>query len=204
MISLHISNLAKRYSSEFVFRDLNLKFEGKILGIAGANGSGKSTFLRTVSGLISSTAGSVEWSLEKKQYDPAEIATFLGYAAPYVQLYEELSAVENLRFIRDLRQNQRCEKIDTLLEEFEIEPFAESLYGKISSGQQQRVKLAAGVIHNPLILCLDEPGTNLDITGMDIIRRMQERCTKRGGIVLVASNQAAELEVCDKVFSLTK
>lgn len=202
MIKLSIRNLSKNYSNNEVFRDLNVKHNGGKMGIAGSNGAGKSTLLRCLSGLISPSSGTIVWSINAGNYPPTEISSFLGFAAPYVELYEELTARENLDFIKNLRSHQPCDNIPDLIIRFEIERFADSLYGKLSSGQQQRVKLAAAVIHRPSILCLDEPGTNLDEDGHAIVKRMADHCVDNGGIVILASNQPHELQLCDSVVDL--
>lgn len=202
MIRLNIRNLSKNYSGKEVFRDLNDEFIGGKIGIAGHNGSGKSTLLRCLSGLISPSSGTIEWNVNGSTLSPKNIAPFLGYAAPYVELYEELTARENLEFIKNLRSNQECAPVDELVRTFEIDRFADSLYGKLSSGQQQRVKLAAAVVHKPSILCLDEPGTNLDEKGHEIVKRMADECSAGGGILLLASNQAQELQLCDSAIDM--
>jgi len=202
MIRLNIRNLSKNYSGQEVFRDLNDAFNGGKIGVAGNNGSGKSTLLRCLSGLISPSSGSIEWYVNGSTYSPKEISPFLGYAAPYVELYEEFTARENLTFIKNLRSEQECELVDDLILKFEIDQFVDSLYGKLSSGQQQRVKLTASVIHKPSILCLDEPGTNLDEKGHEIVKRMADNCVENGGIVILASNQAQELQMCNSVIDM--
>ncbi len=202
MIKLSIHNLSKSYSSREVFRDLNFEHSGGKIGIAGANGAGKSTLLRCLSGLISPSSGSIHWSMNESDFSPKEIFTFLGFTAPYVELYEELTARENLAFINDLRSHQPCDNIPDLISRFEIERFADSLYGKLSSGQQQRVKLAASVVHRPSILCLDEPGTNLDEKGHAIVNRMADNCVENGGMVILASNQPHELRGCNSIVNL--
>lgn len=204
MVTLKVNSLAKSYASESVFQDLSFQFEGGIIGIAGPNGSGKSTLLRCISGLTLPSSGSVVWQVDGKEYSNKTVSGVLGYAAPYVQLYEELTAIENLTFIRDLRSNQGCEPITKLIDTFEITEFSDSLFGELSSGQQQRVKLAASSIHQPKILCLDEPGTNLDEAGHDIIKQMTRTCVDEGGMVLLASNQNRELELCDDVLNVAE
>jgi len=202
MTALTVTNLAKQYSGTEVFRDLSVHAENIKVGVAGSNGSGKSTFLRCISGLVPSNSGSIEWRIEVEKYSQTDIKPFLGFAAPYVEMYEELTAAENLQFIRDLRSEQNCEKVPELIERFEISSFAGSLYGSLSSGQRQRVKLAASTLHYPKILCLDEPGTNLDENGHLLVQKMADRCIENGGIVLLASNQAHELALCDTIIRL--
>jgi len=91
-----------------------------------------------------------------------------------------------------------------VVEIYGISGFADSLFGELSSGQQQRVKLAASVIHRPRILCLDEPGTNLDEAGYEIIKKMIQSCREDAGLVLLASNQMRELDLCDDVLNVAE
>ncbi|REL33259.1 ABC transporter ATP-binding protein [Rhodohalobacter sp. SW132] len=202
MTALTVKNLTKQYPGKPVFRDLSVQAENRKVGVAGSNGAGKSTFLRCISGLIPSNSGTIEWTVDQNKYSATEIQPFLGFSAPYVELYEELTAAENLQFIRDLRSDQDCAEIPELIKRFEISEFFDSLYGSLSSGQRQRVKLAASVLHRPKILCLDEPGTNLDEDGHHLVRNMTDQAVVDGGIVLLASNQPHELELCDIVIRL--
>jgi len=204
MVTLKVNSLAKSYASEQVFRDLSFQFSSGVIGIAGHNGSGKSTLLRCISGLTLPSSGTVLWNVDNSEYSNKTVSQALGYAAPYIQLYEELTALENLKFIRDLRSSQPCESLSVVVEIYGISGFADSLFGELSSGQQQRVKLAASVIHRPRILCLDEPGTNLDVAGYEIIQKMIQSCRENGGLVLLASNQMRELDLCDDVLNVAE
>lgn len=203
MVHLHVSNLSKTYISTPVLRKLSFEFDGGVIGIAGPNGSGKSTLMRCLAGLTLPTEGNITWHIEGDDYTHKTVAAKLGYAAPYVQLYEELTTRENLDFIRDLRYSEQCVSIEDLMTQFELEGFIDSLFGEISSGQQQRVKLAAASVHQPPVICLDEPGTNLDEAGQSIIRHMIGECVNAGGLVLLATNQSRELDLCDHIVNVS-
>lgn len=202
MVELKVNSLSKTYTSERVLKNLSFEFSGGIIGIAGPNGSGKSTLMRCISGLTTPTDGSVQWIVSGEEFSNKTVTHALGYAAPYVQLYDELTASENLQFISDLRSTQNCEPMSVLIQTFDLSDFSDSLFGELSSGQQQRVKLAAAAIHQPKILCLDEPGTNLDEAGHSIVKNMADTCIKNKGMVLLASNQARELDLCEYVVEL--
>lgn len=187
-----------------MLRDLSFSIEGGITGIAGPNGSGKSTLMRCLAGLSRPGSGSVEWTLNGTAISPSDLTKHLGYAAPYVQLYEELTVRENLLFLRNIRTGQICETEQMLSENFELAGFIDTSFGDLSSGQQQRVKLAAAAIHQPNILCLDEPGTNLDEYGHALVKKLAARCTQNNGMVLLASNQHRELDLCDQIIDVDK
>ncbi|MFO7847216.1 MAG: heme ABC exporter ATP-binding protein CcmA [Balneolaceae bacterium] len=202
MVTLSAEELSKSFGNHRVLSEFTFTLASGITGIAGPNGSGKSTLLRCLSGLSRPTSGKIEWKLNGKTVPGSDLTTHLGYVAPYVQLYEELTARENLKFIRDLRAGQTTIKEPDLLKEFELSGFIDTLFGELSSGQQQRVKLAAAAIHQPAILCLDEPGTNLDEAGHTLVKKISEKCIDQKGLVLLASNQSRELDLCDRIINV--
>jgi ABC-type multidrug transport system ATPase subunit len=202
MIEIKADRISKNFGNRPVFSDLSFHYTASVLGIAGSNGAGKSTFLRILSGLIKPSSGSVTWSVDGNNFDAKKVKPYLGYAAPYIQLYEELTVYENLTFLKELQENSIPVTINDILYRFEASGFRDSLYGKLSTGQQQRVKLAAAVIKDPHILMLDEPGSNLDEKGRALVKRMADdyRQTKR--MLIIASNQPDELALCDETIDL--
>lgn len=204
MTHLRISNLNKAFGNQTVINNLSFSFEKNVLGIAGANGSGKSTLLKLISGLLKPSSGEITWLINDKTYDAKSIKTQLGFAAPSVQLYDELTSNENLKFLDSLHQNGKSntESIPVLLQQFEASHLADKFFGELSTGQQQRIKLASACINNPSVICLDEPGTNLDAAGLKTLRKFIERSQKNGKMVLIASNQEQELNMCEAVLNL--
>lgn len=203
MIQLITENLEKRFGRKTVFSGLSIKTDTTVLGIAGMNGSGKSTLLRCLAGLMKPTTGSVKWMMNNKELERAGLKNSLGYAAPYVQLYEELTVRENLDFIikvRSLKNNV----LKDVLQPLGADKLTELHYGDLSTGQQQRIKLAAAIIHDPEILMLDEPGSNLDEAGKDVVKDLVEKFSSRNRMVLIASNQKEELALCNEIIELSK
>jgi ABC-type multidrug transport system ATPase subunit len=205
MAQLQVQQLTKRYGNQVVLNNLNFLCSKPILGIAGANGSGKSTLLKCISGLLKPGNGKVTWTLNGRQLTPDKLNGKIGYVAPYIELYESLSVTENIRFIQDLRRNgiTGSHKNHTLLlKEFQAEAFSGKAYGDLSTGQRQRVKLAAAMVHNPYILFLDEPGSNLDSQGRSLIESLVNKLSRLGKMIVIASNQADELDLCDEIIDL--
>lgn len=203
MITLTVRKLSKKYGRQIVFRDLTFSTSVGVVGIAGQNGSGKSTLLLCLAGLLQPTAGTIGWSRDKNEWNGEKLNRELGFAAPYLELYEGLSCMENLQFLIDLnREPAAVENLAGYLEKFEAGSYLHKNYGDLSTGQRQRVRLAASTLQNPSILCLDEPGSNLDSRGKKLILKMVDEYKNRGAMVIIASNQEEELSLCDDVINL--
>jgi ABC-type multidrug transport system ATPase subunit len=207
MVQLKIHQLSKRYGNQVVLDNLNFVVNKPILGIAGSNGSGKSTLMRCISGLIKPGKGNITWVLDNHQMTPDKLNGKIGYVAPYIELYESLSVTENIQFIQDLKRNRRLNHhadISELLEDFQADTFSGKMYGDLSTGQRQRVKLAAAMVHDPLILFLDEPGSNLDLKGKNLIDEVVRSLSNQGKMIVIASNQDDELSLCNEIIDLDK
>ncbi|MFU8812314.1 MAG: ABC transporter ATP-binding protein [Balneolaceae bacterium] len=198
MIHLTVSGVKKAYGFKTVFRDLSFEWNDEICAIAGPNGSGKSTLMQCLTGLEKITAGTVRWDVDGQSLSPAEVRANIGYVAPYIQLYEELTALENLNFLLGLSRTEPHREWTNILEQFQLPKILEQPYGTLSTGQQQRVKLAAAAIRKPRILCLDEPGSNLDSHGIELVHQFVMESHQRGAMVLIASNNPDELAWCSR------
>lgn len=202
MIHLKADNLEKRFGQKTVFSNLSIDTSTNILGIAGVNGSGKSTLMRCLSGLIKPTSGTILWMIDNLELEKNNLNDYLGFMAPYVQLYEELTVQENLQFIQKVRGLAKSNSTREFLKPFGADLLCDFHYGELSTGQQQRIKLAASVIHDPQILLLDEPGSNLDAAGKQIVENLVEKFSTENRMVIIASNQKEELELCNEIVEL--
>ena len=204
MIELQVTSLTKKYGFKSVFSDLSFISSSSVMGIAGANGSGKSTLLRALSGLLKPTFGEIKWSIDGNQVDIKGFQQHIGYTAPYVELYEELTVLENLEFILKVRGLSGQNTIPDQLKKMDAMELSEQFYGSLSTGQRQRIKLAAAMIHQPRILFLDEPGSNLDKKGIGHVEKMIQEFKSSRTFILIASNLSTELDLCDQIIHLTK
>lgn len=203
MFKLEAVSISKSYGNRRIFSELSFSTSVSVFGIEGPNGSGKSTLIRCLTGLLRTNHGKILWQKDGNPIDKAQLYQYLGFSAPYIQLYESLSCAENLRFPAELRhQNDIETTIELLLDKFEMTEFRDQLFGELSTGQQQRMKLAAACIHKPGILCLDEPGSNLDEKGKNMIAELADEYRKAGNMVILASNQKDELDLCDQTIRL--
>ncbi|WP_069130118.1 ABC transporter ATP-binding protein [Rhodohalobacter halophilus] len=202
MIEVQATGISKNYGKKRVLKEIQFQFQSDVIGIAGSNGSGKSTLLKILSGLLKPTSGTILWKLNNAEKTPQQIHPFLGFTAPYVQLYEEFTVEENVRFLIQLQKNSAIEDINKLLSEFQLDGISHSLYGNLSTGQQQRAKLACAMIKDPEILMLDEPGSNLDEHGKSLIRNLTDSMREKNRMVIIASNQGDELDLCNEIINL--
>ena len=169
---------------------------GEILVVSGANGSGKSTLLRVVAGLLNPSSGSVQVMAGGATLDGLERRRHVGYVAPDLVLYRELSGAENLQFFAELHGLRlvRAATID-LLTRVGLRGRGRDLVDTYSSGMRQRLKYAFALLHEPSILLLDEPTANLDVEGIAIVEQIVNAQQQRagGGLTVVATNEPREL-----------
>ncbi|MGM0505952.1 MAG: ABC transporter ATP-binding protein [Bacteroidota bacterium] len=204
MIEMQVHQLSHRYVEQTVLKSLAFSWSGEVLGISGSNGSGKSTLIRILGGLLTPTRGSVHWTIGEIDGSPSQLRRRMGFAAPYLELYEGLTVRENLRFLCDLRRITPSDReLDLLLEQVQATPFAERLYGELSTGQRQRAKIGSALLHQPAVLCLDEPGSNLDAGGRQRIAEIIGQLRSPDRTILVATNQSDELALCDAAINLS-
>ncbi|MEN9840139.1 MAG: hypothetical protein RL177_1618 [Bacteroidota bacterium] len=192
MWRLTLSELSHSFGPKPVFGPLGFDAEVNRLGISGANGAGKSTLMRILAGLMDPASGSMTWTRTGVPIEPADIRHHLGFSAPYLGIYPELSVRENLTLVASLRGLGSAE-VESAAERLGMAGFMDQRAGACSSGQQQRLRLATAIVHSPSLLFLDEPGTNLDATGFDTVAALVRDWP---GAVVVASNQADELSWC--------
>lgn len=204
MIDLEVTSLYKHFGKEYVISDLNFSSKSSIIGIAGVNGSGKSTLLRCLSGLLKANRGDIVWRLGNKTLRKSELRNHSGYAAPYVELYEELTVIENLNFILKLRslENRDGSFTEGTLKEANAFELSDQFYGDLSTGQRQRIKLVSALLHKPNLLFLDEPGSNLDADGRELIEKIVNTYRVPNHMVVLASNLEQELQLCDQIIEL--
>lgn len=199
MITLSASKLGKRFGRRRVFRDIDLEVKGgESLAITGHNGSGKSTLVRVLAGVLRPTTGAVTLRVADQEITREERPFRTGLVAPYLNLYAQFSPAENLRFIARARAlTDREARIAQILRLVGLTDREDDLVATFSSGMVQRVRLAAAVLGDPDVLILDEPTSNLDDAGREVVRRVIDEHRDSGKVVIVATNDAGEAATCD-------
>jgi heme exporter protein A len=202
-LRLLIENVAASYGARPVLANVSLTLSaGEVLVVTGANGSGKSTLLRLLSGLQRPTSGAIAYELDGRSYAPAEAGALLGWVAPDLALYRELSALENLRFFADVRGLRRADAdLNALLERVGLAGRGHDRVASYSTGMTQRLRYAYALLHAPPVLLLDEPTATLDERGMALVEGLVAE-QRQAGIVVVATNDPRELRWGDYVLTL--
>ncbi len=206
MINLHTDNLGKRYRRRVLFRDLSFEVSGgEVAAVTGPNGSGKSTLLRILAGVLTPDTGSVALREGPVAVPPDRHSLRVGLVAPYLNLYDTLSARENLRFIARVRGLNGAEtRITEMLHLVNLENRSDDLLGTFSSGMKQRMKYAAALLASPLLLLLDEPSANLDEAGLHMVSRVIDYQIELSRPVIVATNDPAEAARAARRIDLTR
>ncbi len=171
---------------------LDFAYDGGCLAVTGPNGSGKSTLLRILAGLLTPTAGEAKLLLDGGEIERSRVRSLIGMAAPDVRLYSELTARENIGFLlraRGLSEIERRTK--EALDRVGLAERGDDAVAELSSGLRQRAAVAAAIAHEPPILLLDEPSSNLDESGIRMLHGIVEWQRARG-LVVIATNDPDE------------
>jgi heme exporter protein A len=196
---LTAKDLKKVFNRRTVFKDISFEVKsGEVLSITGPNGSGKSTASKIICGLLSPTSGEIVLTNDGKKIERDEIHEYIGFVAPYLELYGEFTALENLQIeakARDLKWKDTS-KLDEILELVGLFNRRKDELRSFSSGMKQRLKYAAALVHDPSVLVLDEPTANLDIAGTDMVFALVDKF-RRDKIVVVATNDEKEASLGD-------
>ena len=203
MRTLDAQGLSYAFGRHRLFSGVSLSAAGgEVLLVRGPNGSGKSTLLKLLAGLLIPEQGGVVYRDGETALDAAHLRRGLGMCAVEQNLYDDLTALENLEFFGRLRLGAGCGgRARPLLERAALWDHRNKTAKSLSSGMRQKLKLLAAVIHEPLFLLLDEPGSNLDSAGMELLHTLILEQKRRGPVVL-ASNDPREFGYANRVHTV--
>ena len=173
---------------------------GEIFGLLGPNGAGKTTTFRMLCGLLPATSGSLQVAGANLRVAPARARARIGYVAQKFSLYATLTVRENLAFYGaayGLHGRQLAERTQAMLQRFDLDPEAES--GLLPAGYRQRLAMAAGLIHAPDILFLDEPTSGIDPLARRAFWRTITALSAQGVTIVITTHFMEEAEYCDRI-----
>jgi sodium transport system ATP-binding protein len=176
---------------------------GEVVGLLGPNGAGKTTTLRMLAGILTPDTGRVLLDGMNIHERPLEAKRRLGFLSGDTLLYNRLTPREVLKYFGDLYGVEPAtlkQRIDQLIEQFEIGTFADRACGTLSSGQKQRANIARAFLHEPQVLVLDEPTNALDVVSGQFIVESIRRERAAGRAVLFSTHVMSEAEyLCDRI-----
>src|SRR5437868_2711514 len=187
-----VSNLTKQFGRFAALRSVSAEFAGgRLYAILGDNGAGKTTLLRTMAGLTEPTRGNVTIL---GRSDLRSVCRQVGYMAHPSLLYDEMSGMEHLRYFAALYGIEDAHRCAAVISAVKLDPELTRPVGQYSQGMRQRMSLARALLHDPKILLLDEPFSNVDIGSAREMVKLLAEMRDEGKSIFVVTHQASLLE----------
>lgn len=198
---IDVSALCKTFNNKLVVNNLSLTVKkGEVYGFLGPNGSGKTTTIRMLCGLLTADSGKGKCLGYDIFKDRDKIKKSVGYMTQYFSFYKDLSVEENLKFIaRIYGVSSINNKVQQIMQENDLLQFKNQLTGRLSGGWQQRVALAACLLHNPALLLLDEPTAGIDPIARRIFWDKIHALSEQGITTLMSTHYMDEAERCTRL-----
>lgn len=197
------TNLSRNFGDIKAIQSLDLEVEkGLIYGFLGPNGCGKTTAIRMLTGLLKPSSGEIEVLGTRLPKDAEKLRLKIGYMTQKFSLYNNLTVLENLKFIAEIygfSGKKKARRVDELLETYELRKQVNQMAGSMSGGQKQRLALSAAVFHNPELLFLDEPTSAVDPENRREFWEQLFDLSDQGTSILVSTHYMDEAERCHKL-----
>ncbi|RXJ71924.1 LPS export ABC transporter ATP-binding protein [Veronia nyctiphanis] len=212
MAILSAKNLAKTYSGRKVVTNVSLEVKsGQIVGLLGPNGAGKTTSFYMIVGLVARDEGVIAIDGEDISIQPMHNRSRMGigYLPQEASIFRKLSVYDNLMAVlqtrNDLTKEQRQDKAEDLLEEFNIQHIRSSMGMALSGGERRRVEIARALAANPKFILLDEPFAGVDPISVIDIKKIIEHLRDRGlGVLITDHNVRETLSVCEHAYIVSQ
>lgn len=194
MHKIEAKNISKNFNDRAIFQDISFETAaGHSLVITGPNGSGKTTLVKIISGLISPSSGNINFYLNSQIIGGDQHYEHIGLVGPYLQMYNMLTAWENLYFFSRIRGLQPDkDKLRGMMKRMGLGGRELDEIKSYSSGMLQRFKYVVALLHEPAVLILDEPTSNLDENGCEIVYEIMNE-QRKNKILILATNDSEEI-----------
>lgn len=198
-----VENVTKAFGDQYILKNIYAKFEmGKIYGIVGRNGSGKTVLLKCICGLLYPSAGKVTvgGKVVGKEVDYPKNVGFIIESPGFLPRY---SGLKNLKYLASIRRKVKEDEIRKYMELVGLNPDDKKHVGNYSLGMKQRLGIAQALMENPDILILDEPMNALDNNGVEEIRTVFLKMKEHGKLIIIASHVRDDIDIlCDEVYGI--
>ncbi|MHB1155167.1 MAG: ABC transporter ATP-binding protein [Eubacteriales bacterium] len=204
MVIVSVTNLKKFYGEVKAVDDISFDIEqGEIFGFLGPNGSGKTSTINMLIGLSKPTAGKISIDGIDGIKDIKKAQGIMGIVEDESNLYDEMNGFDNLCFCASLygmRKEDREKRANELLEQFNLKSTGKRLFKAYSKGMRRKLTIAAGIIHHPKILFLDEPTTGIDVESARQIRSLILDMKKQGTTIFITTHYIEDAQrICDRI-----
>lgn len=212
MAILRAEHLQKSYKKRQILKDVNLEVNGaEVVGLLGPNGAGKTTCFYMIVGLVGPDGGNIYIDDKDITHAPMHIRARagLGYLAQEASVFRKLSVADNIMAILELRKDlprkERRQKLEQLLEEFQITHLRDSLGISLSGGERRRLEIARSLATDPEFILLDEPFAGVDPISVLEIQKIIRHLVERGiGVLITDHNVRETLGICHRAYILSE
>ncbi len=206
---IEVSGLSKRFDDVTAIDEISFNlYRGELFGFLGPNGAGKTTTINILTGLSRPDSGTIRIGGQDCTGNPKAAQFMIGVVSDESNLYPELSGFDNLCFCASLYgmpKNEREERAEELLETFGLRDAADRKFSAYSRGMKRKLTIAAGIIHSPRILFLDEPTTGIDVASARQIRELIANLHRSGTTIFLTTHYIEEAErLCERVAFIVK
>lgn len=202
-IYVRLEQVSKKFGEEWALKEVSVQLErGKIYGIVGNNGSGKTVFMKCICGLLPVTSGRI-WVGGKEIGKEIDFPESLGVIIETPGFLAGLTGRKNLEILADLRKRTDHTGIEETMRKVGLSPDMKKQVSKYSLGMRQRLGIAQAIMENPEFLVLDEPFNGLDHRGVEEIRKLLKDLKEEGKTMILASHNAEDINIlCDEVYEM--
>lgn len=199
---IRLEQITKSFKKEEVLKGIDMEFEaGKIYGIVGKNGSGKTVLFKIIAGYVKPSSGRV--FVEDKEIGvDTDFAENMGLIIETPGFLTQYNAYKNLAYLAAIRKRIGKEEIRQAIELVGLDPDSRKKVGKFSLGMRQRLGIAQAIMENPDLIILDEPMNGLDKHGIRLVKELLYQLKEQGKTILLSSHYAEDMEVCDEVYEM--
>ncbi len=203
--TIEIIHAKKQFQEDVVLNDVSLSMEdGKIYGLVGRNGSGKTVLMKCICGFLKLTNGEIR-VLGKKVGEDVDFPDSVGIIIETPGFLNYLTGYQNLEILAEINHRISPDDIKQAMELVGLQWTSKKKVGKYSLGMRQRLGIAQAIMENPQILILDEPFNGLDVDGVEVVRNLLLEYKAKGKTILVASHNKEDIDLlCDIVFEMRK
>jgi ABC-2 type transport system ATP-binding protein len=202
------NSLSRNYGDFKAVSNVNFEIkQGEIIGLLGHNGAGKTTIMKMITGVIEPTSGSVEVAGLDVVENRQEVQKLIGYLPEDAALYDELTVLQYLDFIANMRgiaESQKKSAFKRVIEQTRLQEKADAVIATLSKGYKQRVGVAQALLQNPKVLILDEPTNGLDPKQIDEMRKLIKELSKTTTVILSTHILQEVKAICSRVLIISK